>query len=361
MRNRARYAGFAVFFSIILVLLMLFNWYIMLRLFEMLLLPKGGVWFWLFVVLSAVSFILAMAMTRGRGNPLAKGYYLTASLWLGFQIYFSFSLMASDILRYFVFFDRMVISLSLPLITLALVCIAAVVPLFVRVRTVEIPARRLGKGMRIAHISDLHMGLVNGEAHLRRLVGMANEMNPDIVAITGDISDGPVGRGPNPFMPLKELRAPAFFCTGNHEYYAGVDEIAGFLKGVGVKVLRNEVVECSGAQIIGIDYGDGKELREALSKLPYDRSKYAILLYHSPDSIEIAQEAGIDLMLSGHTHAGQTFPFTVMAWMVWRKYSGLYEHKGTHLFVTSGAGTWGPPLRLGTRSEVALIRRNPEK
>jgi predicted MPP superfamily phosphohydrolase len=126
-----------------------------------------------------------------------------------------------------------------------------------------------------------------------------------------------------------------------------------------VRVLRNEAVTIDGVQIVGLDYGGAAEVKENLARLPIDRSRYVILMFHQPDGVEEARAAGVDLMLCGHTHGGQFFPFTGINRLLWGKeYRGLHKYGGMHLFTSTGAGTWGPPMRLGTRSEIALIKVN---
>jgi predicted MPP superfamily phosphohydrolase len=186
---------------------------------------------------------------------------------------------------------------------------------------------------------------------------MANETKPDLVLITGDLADSPMKPSDNPFSALDGLNAPAFFCLGNHEYYAGIEEVTGMLAKTKVRVLRNETAVVGDVQVIGLDYGGAAEVKEYLARLPMDATRYKVLMYHQPDGMEEARAAGIDLMLCGHTHGGQFFPFTVINRLVWGKwYRGLHKIGDMHLYTSTGAGTWGPPMRLGTRSELALIK-----
>ena len=354
-QGAGRILGFLAFFAIFFGILYLFNLYVLTRLFSMLGL-RHGLFFIIFTVLSSLSFAAAMGFRNAKSCLATKGYYFAAATWLGFLIYFIFATVAYDVLGWFVDFNGPFATRALITGTICLVAISLVVPYFVILREIDIPAGKLGRDLRVVHMSDIHVGATHGPGSLGKLVRMANEAKPDLVLITGDLADSPMSAHEKPFDALDGLNAPTFFSLGNHEYYAGIEEVVGMLAKTKVRVLRNEVVLADGVQVVGLDYGGARELKETLARLPIDRSKYTILMYHSPEGLEEAQAAGVDLMLSGHTHGGQFFPFTVINRMIWRRYKGLHEHKGTYLYTSTGAGTWGPPMRLGTRSEIALIK-----
>jgi predicted MPP superfamily phosphohydrolase len=232
----------------------------------------------------------------------------------------------------------------------------------VRVSLAKLPSEL--RGYRIAQISDVHVSATIGRELVDELVARVNELSPDLIAITGDLVDGSVKELGPLVAPLAALRARdgVWFVTGNHEYLSGAEEWLAHLATLGVRVLRNERVAIRGFDLVGIDdpsgsrwlEGHGSDLARALASR--DESRPAILLAHRPDHVDEASRAGVALQLSGHTHGGQIAP---VGWTLERLHQpyvcGLYRVSRTALYVTSGAGFWGPPMRLGTRAEIALI------
>jgi predicted MPP superfamily phosphohydrolase len=199
-------------------------------------------------------------------------------------------------------------------------------------------------------------------------VRAVNDLDPDLIAITGDLVDGSVARLRDDVAPLGELTAPygTFFVTGNHEYYSGVDQWVDYLRDeFGWNVLLNEhrVVERDGARLVVAGITDFSR-RNAES--PHRSNPSAavlgapegvaqILLAHQPMSIHAAAQAGVDVQLSGHTHGGQFFPWNLVVYMVQPYVSGLSRHENTQIYVSRGTGYWGPPLRVGAPSEITVI------
>jgi len=226
-------------------------------------------------------------------------------------------------------------------------------------------------GLSIAQISDLHVGPTIGEDHVRRVVKATNDLGSDVVAITGDLVDGSVAALGRAVAQLGALKARygVYFVTGNHEYYSGADEWIAFLRGMGIRVLRNERVSVGerGASfdLAGIDDwrsrglapGHGPDLHKALAGRDPDRS--LVLLAHQPKGVEEAVRSGVELQLSGHTHGGQIFPFNLVTGIAYPYLRGLYQHEEDgqtgHVFVSRGTGYWGPPMRLGNPPEIARL------
>lgn len=243
----------------------------------------------------------------------------------------------------------------------------AIAHLPVEVRRVRVPIEKLpprARGYRIAQISDVHVSATIGRARVEELVARVNALAPDLIAITGDLVDGSVKELGALVAPLADLRARdgVFFVTGNHEYLSGADEWLAHLASLGVRVLRNERVALGGFDLAGIDdpsgkdwiEGHGADLDKALAAR--DDSHPTILLAHRPDHVAEAARAGVALQLSGHTHGGQLAPIGWTLERIHQPYvQGLYKVADTTLFVTSGAGYWGPPMRLGTRAEIVLV------
>lgn len=238
------------------------------------------------------------------------------------------------------------------------------------VRKIEIPLRSLPlelDGFTIAHLSDLHLDLVHGRAWLASVVGRTNRLKPDLIVITGDLAEGSVAQFGAEVGSLRDLTAPqgVFFVTGNHEYFHDLQGWLCLLREFGIRVLRNERVPIGrsrvGFDLAGVDDHDGgriapshgPDLQAALAGR--DPARPVVLLAHQPRIIEEAAAAGVDLVLSGHTHGGQIWPFSYLVYLQQPYVRGLKEHNGTKLYLSSGTGFWGPPMRLGTTAEIALI------
>jgi hypothetical protein len=208
----------------------------------------------------------------------------------------------------------------------------------------------------IVHLSDIHVGSVSPR-HLKGLVDMANRQNPDLFVITGDLMDSWSGLSDRSFASLREIQVPIYFVTGNHERYTGMKRVEDLVSRTPMIPLRNRMVEWEGIQLIGIDDSENAERIEAkINEFNIDPLKYSILLYHRPDVFEAAAEKGIDLMLSGHTHNGQIVPFNFVVKSRFPRIQGLHKIGESTLFISMGSGTWGPPMRLGSRSQIVVIR-----
>ncbi|WP_327587305.1 metallophosphoesterase [Nonomuraea sp. NBC_00507] len=240
-------------------------------------------------------------------------------------------------------------------------------PVLERVK-VTLPSldQRLG-GLRFAVVSDIHLGPLTGKAHTERIVRMINGLEADVVAIVGDLVDGSVAQLGALARPLKDIesRYGAYFVTGNHEYFApgGFAEWIEELGQLGVRPLRNERVEIrhQGAvldlagvnDLNGTSQGDGPDFDKALGNR--DTSRSTVLLAHQPVQVDQAARHGVDLQLSGHTHGGQMAPFSLVVGLQQPVVSGLATVDGVQVYVTRGAGFWGPPVRVGAPPEITML------
>ena len=220
----------------------------------------------------------------------------------------------------------------------------------------------------IAQISDLHVGPTIKRPYVEDVLEKISRLNPDLIAVTGDLVDGSVKYLKSELQPLKDMIAPygTFFVTGNHEYYSGVDQWLDETDRLGMKNLinSNELISKAGDQIAiaGITDLRAHQIKPAhrsdpelaLRSIPEDITK--IVLAHQPNSIHSVHETGADLQLSGHTHGGQFWPFTYLVKMIHPYIAGLHDHHGTQIYVNRGTGYWGPPLRIGVPAEITLIR-----
>jgi uncharacterized protein len=240
------------------------------------------------------------------------------------------------------------------------------------VASVEVPLPGLPvalQGFTIVQISDIHVGLTIRRRQVEAIVEAVNRLEPDVIAITGDLVDGSVAELGSHVAPLARLasRHGSFFVTGNHEYYSGVGPWLVELRRLGIRVLHNEhvVIERGGAKLVlaGIpDYSAGhfdtahrSDPQAALAGAPADAA-VKILLAHQPRSAAAAAQAGFDLQLSGHTHGGQFLPWTYFVKLQQPFTAGLHRAGRLWVYVSRGTGYWGPPKRIGAPSEITLIK-----
>ncbi len=240
------------------------------------------------------------------------------------------------------------------------------------VRHVDIPVEGLEpglEGVRIVQITDLHVGPTIRAAYVRRVVRMANELAPDLLALTGDFVDGSVARLAPHVAPLAELlpAGRAFFVPGNHEYYSGAPQWIEHFRSLNFRVLLNEYAAISirGARMIvgGVldpaarSLGPDQVPRPDLAAGRNEGRAFRLLLAHNPKLAPLAEAAGFELQLSGHTHAGQFFPWTLAVHLVHAPHvAGLSRSGAMWVYVSAGTGSWGPPMRFGSEPELTLIR-----
>lgn len=241
---------------------------------------------------------------------------------------------------------------------------------FIKTNLVNVELKKLPPeldNLRIAQLTDIHIGPILNGKWLQRVVDRVNALNVDIIVITGDLVDGSVAELGSHVAPLANLKAKygVFFVTGNHEYYSGVDEWCDYLQSINIKVLRNQHVSLkinnSTIDLAGVDdwssrhFSEGYNLPKALAGR--DETNPVILLAHQPISMHDAAKNNVDFQLSGHTHAGQIWPFNYLVYLQQPVSRGLFQYPNSDLqvYVSSGTGFWGPPMRLGTFAEISCI------
>ncbi|MEW2109097.1 metallophosphoesterase [Streptomyces albidoflavus] len=234
-----------------------------------------------------------------------------------------------------------------------------------RLKHVTVPLAKLPRaahGYRIAVVSDVHLGPILGRGHTQRIVDTVNSAQPDLIAVVGDLVDGSVAELGHAAEPLAQLRARdgSYFVTGNHEYFSGAAEWVDHVRELGLRPLENARVEKAGFDLAGVNdvagesYGQGPDFVRALGDR--DRSRASVLLAHQPIVIDEAVEHGVDLQLSGHTHGGQLWPGNLIAGLANPTVEGLERYGDTQLYVSRGAGAWGPPVRVGAPSDITIVQ-----
>ena len=331
--------------------------------------PAGALWIKLTLSLLSVSFVAASLLAFRYTNPAVRAFYKAAAVWLGLLSFFFVAAVSAWIILGVarlagteVNFHRTVELLF---------SVAAVVGVYgvfnagwtritrATVRLANLP--EAWRGRKAALISDVHLGHVRNGSFLRRMVAKILREEPDAIFIAGDLYDGTAIGAGRAAEPLSKLTAPhgVYFVAGNHEQFGDDSKYLNAIAAAGVRVLRNEKVEVDGLQIVGVPYRNAvqdEQFASALHGVRLDRNRASILLTHAPDNPQIAEAAGVSLQLSGHTHLGQFIPWSWMARRIYRQFVyGLSRIGKMQVFTSSGAGTWGPPLRLGSNPEIVVL------
>jgi uncharacterized protein len=326
----------------------------------------------------ALAFIAGRVLERAWLSPLSTFLVWIGSFWLAALVYFVLAVLVIDLVR----LANRVVPFFPPWIMtepaagwIAVAVLAVVIPLVIaghlnalypRVHTMTLHIAKSAHGlktMRLVVASDIHLGTVIGKSRFDRIVETMNGLHPDLVILAGDIVDedlGPVIKE-NLGETLRAIKARhgVYGITGNHEYIGGVEEATAYLVEHGVRMLRDTTVTVNDALVLvgredrSISQFTGKRRRPLEELLQdVDRRKAVILLDHQPFHLEESEKAGVDLQLSGHTHHGQLWPFNYITQKIYENSWGYLAKGNTHIYVSSGIGTWGPPVRLGNRPEI---------
>ncbi|MFJ6296498.1 metallophosphoesterase [Streptomyces griseoviridis] len=232
-----------------------------------------------------------------------------------------------------------------------------------RIKRVTVPLAKLPRaahGYRIAVVSDIHLGPVLGRGFTQGIVDTINAAQPDLVAVVGDLVDGSVRDLGPAAAPLAGLDAPSYFVTGNHEYFSGAAQWVEEVRRLGLVPLENARTELPWFDLAGVNdiagesEGQGPDFAKALGDR--DPARACVLLAHQPVQIHQAVDHGVDLQLSGHTHGGQLWPGNLIAAAANPTVAGLDRYGDTQLYVSRGAGAWGPPTRVGAPSDITMIQ-----
>ncbi len=329
----------------------------------------GALWIKLTLALLSVSFIVASLLAFRYTNPVLRVFYRAAAVWLGLLTFLFLAAVASWIIFGVALLARL--DLDYHRTVELLFGVAVVFGLYgvfnagwtritrTTVRLANLP--EAWRGRTAALISDVHLGHVRNGSFLRRMVAKILKETPDAIFIAGDLYDGTAIDAGRAAEPLNKLTAPqgVYFVAGNHEQFGDDSKYLHAIASAGVRVLNNEKVEVDGLQIIGVPYRNATQdghLASVLDEVRVDRDRASILLTHAPDRPEVAEAAGVSLQLSGHTHLGQFVPWSWMARRIYRQFVyGLSRIGNMQVFTSSGAGTWGPPLRLGSNPEIVVL------
>ena len=365
-------AGIIYFLSIITAILLAANAFV-LATWNHFYPADGFPWWEALPPVLTLGFVATTVLGRWREHFLIRWVYRVSAAWLGLLNFAFFAAAAAWIFSAAaILLNWQISSETIAKTFLGAALLAGIYGLInasrLRVTRVTVKLPHLPpawRGRTAVLVTDLHLGNVRGEHFLRRVVARIEKLQPQAVFISGDMFDGTRADFPRLVAPWKQLSVPAgiYFVSGNHEEFGERTPFLEAVRQTGVRVLDNEMVTVDGLQIAGVHDGethDPQVYRTLLRDMKLDGRRASILLAHQPAGLPVATAAGISLQLSGHTHGGQTWPWSWLAERVHGRFTyGLNRHETMQVLTSSGAGTWGPPLRVGTKSEIMLIRFEP--
>jgi predicted MPP superfamily phosphohydrolase len=393
-----RAISMSIFFAVFLGAFSLVNYYIFLRGWEALTVPSAcpmSVWIGAHLaaahlayvcafIFCSCSFLVGRFLERAFVNPFTGIFVWVGSYWFAAMLYFFFAVAGADIIRLLLyiipgmpaaFTDALHTESPLIAMTvIALITMVVAVGHFnartIRVKELQIDIPKNGRGKKewnIVAASDIHLGTIISKPRLEKIVAKINSLNPDLILLPGDVFDedlGPViSKNLGETLRLLKAKYGVYAVTGNHEYIGGVEAAVRYMREHGIKVLRDEHVTIADSLVLVgredlsakmIDGTRRKELSEIMKDV--DRSFPIILMDHQPYKLEQAVENGVDVQLSGHTHNGQLWPLNYLTRSIYEVSWGYKKKENTHVYVSCGVGTWGPPVKLGNVSEVIRLR-----
>jgi len=376
--------SFLIFLALVLLVYAAVNYYVYRRVMQGASIP--GSWSWI-LKLALLALILSYPLGRALQelSPLERLFTWMGGFWLGAMYYGLLFAVLFDIIRFLdpvfgwlpnvLLFDRTqmgrIALTGASVIIIMLLTGGRVRAMFPVVREISLELPRLAPERgeyRVVFVSDFHLGVLVGERRLKRIVQEINTLNPDLILLGGDLIDERIDRMRWIIEPLKELQATdgIIAVTGNHEFYSGVEDFEKLMREAGIPVLRDsltvvgEVLNLAGIDDITARGQYSKPqppLKDVLASA--DANLPVILMHHTPQRISEAATAGVDLMLCGHTHGGQLWPASFLTNLVYRTPQGLSRFGSMYLYLSSGVGTWGPPVRVGASPEIVLLLLKP--
>ncbi len=376
-----RLTSFLIFFGIVFLIYFSVNFYIYSRGLQAFSISPSWRKSYITVFWVIVScFIVGEILEHTHSSLLSEWIYRVGAFWLAFMLYFSLTLILVDIVRlldhFFHFLPQMTptIRFRFGLITVAFVSIIVVAghinALHTQIREISVVISKKITGnreMKILMASDIHLGALIGETREMKLVSIINKQKPDLVLLCGDLVDGDVASAlrKNLGRHIQEIKTPmgVFAIPGNHEYIGGIHKTLPYLEGLNINILRDTtIVLPNGIQLVGRDDRDNRRMgdqtgRKLLRELMtgVDKTFPVIVMNHQPYNLEEAVAEDVDLHLSGHTHHGQLWPFNFITNAVYELSWGFLKKGNTNFYVSSGFGSWGPPVRSGNTPEVVVF------
>ena len=323
------------------------------------------------------TFVVATLLAFRFSALPVRIFYRISAIWLGFlNLFFIAALLARlSWITIHLLHPPADPSTIRPLLVESLYALAVLAGIYGLINCYKIRIRRISvqlpnlpaswRGRRAVLASDLHLGAINNLRFCRRVVAMIASFQPDVVFLPGDLFDGTHADLDSVLTPFQSLTPPhgIFFSTGNHEEFTAATHYINAITRAGIRVLANESVSVDGVRIAGVLYQDSAHIirmKAFLDSLQLGPTETCILLNHAPVRLPIVEQAGVSLQLSGHTHGGQIIPFTWLTRRIFGRFTSGFHHFGKLLVYTStGAGSWGPPMRIGSVPEMVVFEFTP--
>jgi predicted MPP superfamily phosphohydrolase len=328
-------------------------------------------WLWILGVGSVFLMVATIAFF-----DKSQIIYIIGSYWIALMVYLLMTIALVDLVNLVVKIPPLTRGLMSLGLAVAVLVYGTINAFIFRVNEISIPIDGLTKEVRALHITDLHLGHFRGERFVKKVVDKINEINPNVVFNTGDMFDSGTHFSDqnNVLKPLERVTVPHFFVFGNHDEAVDVNEVIRRMKLSGAIVLQNEIAHFGELQIVGFENllvdenvamdwhtkPGAETIKSVMEKLPVDENRPTIALYHQPVGMEYMNAKNVDLLLAGHTHAGQFFPFNLLTKLKFPYNKGLYQYSDMFVYVSKGLGTIFSPIRIGTNSEMTLIRLIPK-
>ncbi len=328
--------------------------------------PGVNLYFWIMMAL-AISFPVSNLLVVGLDSFLTRAYYFLSALWIGAFFYLLLGAVVAGIVSLLsIAFGQTPLPHTIALLIMGISVLVIVVAyrnaMVPQVKTIRVTIAGLPEIWRkrsVVFISDIHLGAILRSGFLQRVVSRIDSLNPDLVLIGGDLFDGGGSNMNKLLEPLDQLQPELgiYMITGNHETYIHQQAALEAINSTRIRLLQNEYVEIDGLQLAGVEYpamGEKSDPEEMLQRL--DRNKPTILMFHEPRRVELFKKYGVNLHLAGHTHRGQIWPFNHITRLVYKGLDyGLHTDGEFNLYCSCGVGTWGPPFRTMSRSEIVLL------
>jgi len=361
-----------IFISIVQFILFFGHWFLYKTLVFSFGLTNASVIFYLKVILGllSLSLVVITLIVSKYSNIFTKFFYILSSSWLGF-LSFLFLAAISFWAAYFAVekfslpFDKKFIGSVFFVIAIGAGIYGIINANNLRITNISVKFHNIPeywKGKTAVWVSDVHVGPIRRYEFAQEVADKIKMQNPDLVFIGGDFFDGGIVDLDDFVEPFSKIVASdgIYFVAGNHEEFSDDAVYLDAIKKAGIKILNGEVVNVNGLQISGVGWKDAENKQKykiILDQINLDKNLPSILLKHSPTNLEMASEKGFSLQISGHTHVGQILPWNLAVKLIYRDYSyGLRKLDGMQVYTSSGAGTWGPPMRVGNYPEIVAIR-----
>lgn len=317
----------------------------------------------LWIIVPGVIFVILFALAFGTifdlNDRALKFFKKVTGYWLAGGFILFFTILFLLFINIFLHIPQTILFASGLMIASILIMYSYHHAKHIFIHTISLTSSNISQKYTFIQLSDIHIGS-NGKQEVQRILEKMNNIYYDFVVITGDLIDEDYATSAA-LEPLSKILTPVYYITGNHEYYLRHTSFKEFIKKTDIVDINDKKVSFNELDIYGID--EKSDAGKILDSLNIDTTKYSIGLMHEPKGQEMqkAEKRGINLMLSGHTHNGQIFPFTLMVKARYKFIKGLYQLGNMTLHVSQGTGTWGPKMRLRTRNEITVINISPEK